>query len=253
LPLGQIGEYYRLRDDQFPGTPYLVPCPDRRRMWKSLFMAKHKPIIGIAWTGGVAKTNARNRRLGLEDFLPVFTSIDAHWVSLQYKDAGKEIAAFLAKHPDVDLKQYPFGTLTSDYDDTAALIASLDHVLCIQTAVAHTAGALGTPVTVLLPVATQWRYGTTHDTIPWYDCLRVIRQEKTGSWRNEIERAVTTIGAHFGHVPYRAGTPARNDRLRDGIHRVCAAGQPDRQSTGDPAPAGLRLRQSGEPCQAPQD
>jgi tetratricopeptide (TPR) repeat protein len=237
LPLGQIGEFFRTTDESFPRTPYLIPCPDRRRMWKSLFMAKHKPVIGIAWTGGVPKNNSRNRKLTLEDFLPIFKAIDAHYVSLQYKDASAEIAEFRKKH-EVDLKQYAYGTLTKDYDDTAALIAACDYVLCIQTAVAHTAGALGTPVTVLLPVATQWRYGTAHESIPWYDCLRVIRQQKSGSWRHEIERAANELATYFARVPGGTGETAPGQRaLRDGVGPLRSARVEHHQPNGsDPHP-----------------
>jgi len=237
LPIGQLGEFFRLKDEDFPGTPYLKPDPDRVRMWMSLFAAKRKPVIGIAWTGGIPKTNARNRRLALADFLPVFKAVDAHYVSLQYKDATADLMAFRFAHPEVDIKQYAYGTLTPDYDDTAALIASLDYVLCIQTAVAHTAGALGVPVTVLVPVATQWRYGDTHDTVPWYDCLRVIRQAKTGHWENEIGRAASELSTYFARVPSRARTPAPDDRLRDDINHVRPARVGDHQPPGDHAPA----------------
>ena len=46
---------------------------------------------------------------------------------------GKEIAEFRSRHPEVDLRQYAFGTLTHDYDDTAALVESLDLVFSMQT------------------------------------------------------------------------------------------------------------------------
>lgn len=231
LPLGQIGEFFRTSRQSFPGTPYLVPCPDRTTMWRSLFASKGKPCIGVAWTGGSPKTNARNRRISLQDLLPVFRNIDAHFVSLQYKDASAEIAPLQAK--GIDIAQYAFGTLTDDYDDTAALIASLDYVLCIQTAVAHAAGALGTPATVLVPVATQWRYGNRLSSIPWYDSLRVIHQEKTGSWAKEIERAGREIKSYLRQLPGRAAEATRDDHLRDGIHRLRADGLLRRESSGD--------------------
>ena len=237
LPLGQIGEFFRTKDSDFTGEPYLVPCPDRVKMWKGLFASKGKPVIGIAWTGGVPKSNARNRRVTLEDFLPLFNGIDAHFVSLQYKDASKEIREFKAAHPYIDLEQYSFGTLTQDYDDTAALVASLDYVLCIQTAVGHTAGALGVPVTVLLPVATQWKYGTAHETIPWYKSLRIVRQAKTGHWSHEIERAVSGIKSYLSRVPQGTGETAHHDGLRDGLGDVCAARVPDRKQNGHHAPS----------------
>lgn len=228
LAMGQIGEYFRTTPESFPGKPYLTPCPTRTAMWKSTFKAKGKPCIGIAWRGGVPKTNARNRQLMLTDLLPLFESIDAHWVSLQYKDASKEIAEFKAHH-DVDLEQYKFATLTHDYDDTAAMVAALDYVVCIQTAVAHTAGALGTPVAVLVPIASQWRYGTAHESIPWYDCLKVVRQNRHGSWRGEVDRAAALVAAHFGRVPQGAAEAPRDDEIRDCIFDVCPDGSLDHQ------------------------
>lgn len=250
LPLGQIGEYFRTTDESFPGTPYLIACPDRMRMWKALFSQKAKPVIGIAWTGGVPKTNSRNRRIALDDLLPIF-GLDAHFVSLQYKDSADEIAAFSKKHR-VDLKQYAYGTLTKDYDDTAALIASLGYVVCIQTAVAHTAGALGVPVTVLVPEATQWRYGKSQDSIPWYESLRVVRQQKTGSWSQEIERTATELATYFGRVPGGTGKPARNDRLRNSIGGLCAGGNGHRQPNGGHASAGLRVWSDVQPREKPE-
>lgn len=209
LPLGQIGEYFRTTDASFPGTAYLIPCPDRVRMWKGFFT---KPSIGIAWSGGVSRTNARNRRLELKDFAALF-ELDAHFVSLQYKDASKDIVG-------TPVVQYPWATLTQDYDDTAALIASLDYVICVQTAVAHTAGALGIPATVLVPQATQWRYGAAHESIPWVKSLRVIRQENTGHWRSEIERAIEQVRAHLSLVPRGTGEAARDRNVRHGQHPV---------------------------------
>src|SRR5262245_10621342 len=163
LSVGQLGEFVRQKDEDFTGAPYLIPCPERVMQWKALFSGTDenpllhdtRPVIGIAWTGGVPKTNARNRRVSLEDLLPVL-KLPAHFVSLQYKDAAKEIETFRAAHPDVDLVQYKWATLTDDYDDTAALIAACDMVLCIQTAIARTAGALGVPCKVLLPKASNW-------------------------------------------------------------------------------------------------
>ena len=235
LPLGQIGEFFRTTDDSFPGTPYLVPCPDRMKQWKALFEPMRKPVIGVAWTGGVPKSNARNRRISLSELAPVL-ALDAHFVSLQYQDASKEIEAFHVEH-DTDLIQYPWATLTDDYDDTAALIAACDYVLCIQTAVAHTAGGLGVPVTVLLPTATTWRYGLQHDTIPWYRSLNIIRQQKTGSWEQEIERAVRTLTDHFPGLSTRTGTTAREGALRHGLHDLCPHGESNHRSNGSGPPA----------------
>jgi tetratricopeptide (TPR) repeat protein len=113
----------------------LVLDVDRRL--EGLFKKKKKPVIGLAWRGGIPKTGAKYRQWDLEQLLPILQSVDAHWVSLQYKSAAKEIEAFRRDHPEIDLVEYPHATLTNDYDDTAALVSALDQIVCMQTAVTH--------------------------------------------------------------------------------------------------------------------
>ena len=232
LPVGQLGEFFRRTTASFPGTPYLTPCQIRVAQWKSILK---RPTIGIAWTGGISRTNARNRQVTLEALLPIL-SLDADFVSLQYKDASEDIAKFTAAHPQVSLKQYPWATLTNDYDDTAALVASCDYVVCIQTAVAHLAGGLGVPATVLVPKATTWRYGHSGNTIPWYKSLRVIRQTHDNEWSSEIARAATHIRSYLCRISPRAGETALEGQLRDSLDSVRPIGESDHQSNGHIAP-----------------
>ena len=192
-PFGKLGGFYRLKEEDFPGTAYLVPDPERVLMWKALWETKkdpmtgqNKPVIGIAWTGGVEWNAERFRQWTLEDITPILEAIPAHWVSLQYKDASKEIARYCEAHTTVDLNQYSFGTLTNDYDDTAALVASCDHVIAMQTAVVHLAGALGVSCDVFVPRTSQWRYGEGWTSLPWYKSVNVIRQAVRGHWSNTI-------------------------------------------------------------------
>jgi tetratricopeptide (TPR) repeat protein len=212
LACGQLGEFFRRSEAAFPGTPYLTACPIRLAQWKETF--KGKPTVGIAWTGGAPRTNQRNRQLTLKQLLPVL-ELPARFVSLQYKDATDEIEAFKAEFPEIDLQEYPWATETFDYDDTAALVVACDYIVCMQTAVAHTAGGLGVPVTVLVPKATSWRYGQEGDTLPWYKSLRIIRQrEFDGDWRQEIREAARQLAAHLGSLSPGAGEAARGGQLR---------------------------------------
>lgn len=165
-------KYFRTKAEDFPGTPYLKPCPERLRQWNS--SKNGKPRIGIAWTGGTFKNAGTFRNLPLEHWKPLFDALDAEWVSLQYKDASKDIE--IAKAP---VKQFSWATLTKDYDDTAALVASCDLVIGVQTSVNHLAGALGVPTWVLLPKTSQWRYGERYEDLPWYKCVRLFRQGAT--------------------------------------------------------------------------
>lgn len=177
----QLGGLFRTKAEDFPGTPYLVPDRDRARMWSALWAEKKKPIVGVAWTGGTKNTAKHLRKWSLEQLLPVFKSCDAHYVALQYVDHAAEVEAF-AKASGVDIKAYPWATMSKDYDDTAALVSTLDRVITIQQTALHIAGALGVPTLVGLPHMTQWRYGEKGSKLPWYNSVRLFRQREGESW-----------------------------------------------------------------------
>lgn len=198
LSFGGLGALFRNEDADFPGTPYLTADPERELMWKTLFKSKRKPVIGIAWSGGVRHTGEKFRRWTLTDMLPIFRSVNAHWVSLQYKDASLEIEEFKKTNPEVDIVQYPHATLTPDYEDTAGLVAALDQVVTVQTAVAHLAGALGVPCWVLVAKTSQWRYGEKGETIPWYSSLRIFRQRMLGKWDEVMAEVAHALEEQYG-------------------------------------------------------
>jgi len=184
---GALGALYRQKTSDFPGEPFLVADPERTAAWRALWQqkisnGKRKPAIGLAWTGGVQWTAKKFRTWTVADLHPITRAIDAHWVSLQYEDAADEIAGS-------PIVQYPQATLTKDYDDTAALVASLDLVITMQTAVAHLAGALGKPCIVFVPDTGQWRYGSSDGTTtPWYKSVHVVHQR--GNWDLAKQRAL---------------------------------------------------------------
>ena len=69
-----------------------------------------------------------------------------------------------------------------DWEDTAAVLANLDVLVSIDTAVAHLAGAMGKPVLLLLHYSSDWRWGLRGDTTPWYPSMRLLRQDSMNDW-----------------------------------------------------------------------
>lgn len=190
---GHLGSIFRLKDSDFPGTPYLVADPERVAMWQGYFQTKRKPIIGIAWSGGLPWTADRFRRWQLEALQPIFNAVDAHWVCLQYKqDCVKEMTEFKGAY----LNDYPYATRTKDYDDTAALVKSCDLVIGMQTSVMHLAAALGVETWCFVNSRKQWRYGT--DEMLWYKAMKLFRQADTGTW--PIQDAARLLTLRYGSL-----------------------------------------------------
>lgn len=190
-PTGHLAAFLRATDADFPGTPYLVPDPDRSFMWKSLFASKGKPVIGLAWTGGAPHTGAKFRRLNLKDFMPVFKSIDAYWVSLEYKDRSREIKSWNDANPEHQVHAYPYATKADDYDETAALISGLDAFAGIHTTALHCAGGLGIPAFALISKISQWRYA--EGEMPWYKSVKLFRQRGDYWPMRELAQALNLV------------------------------------------------------------
>jgi hypothetical protein len=80
-----------------------------------------------------------------------------------------------------------------DFADTAALIANLDLVIAVDTAVVHLAGAMGKPVWTLLPFVPDWRWLLEREDSPWYPTMRLFRQSSWGDWDSVITRVVEAL------------------------------------------------------------
>lgn len=175
VAFGSLPGYYRNDLSEFPGTPYLIPDPQRQTMWRALLDSLGpKPKIGIAWTGGLRKTFRTKRSLELADLEPIWRQ-DATFISLQYKDATDECAA-VEQASGVKIHHWPHATQTQDMDDQAALMSQLDLVITVQQTAVHLGGALGVPTWAMIPKAPLWRYGLTGTTMPWYNAVRLYRQ-----------------------------------------------------------------------------
>lgn len=157
-PMGSLGKFYRNRAENFPREPYLIACPDRRRMYHDMLAKLPGRKIGIAWTGGTKITRTDIRSLSIEDveaFVRRFPNDT--FISLEYK--GNAV-------PD-GVHYWPWITRTQDYDDTAALVAELDCVVSVTTTVALLAGALGVNVQALVPLQPTWHWGY-EGAMPWF-------------------------------------------------------------------------------------
>ncbi len=188
---GSLPSLFRESPDACPKKPYLVADPERRIMWRALFDSWGKPVIGICWSGGRPASQKFKRQVGLEAFKPLIETRDAVFVSLQYQDPTAEIER-------TGLPVRVMGAaLSQDYDDTAAMVAEMDHIVGIHTTVHHLAGALGKASTVLVPANPLWIYGHG-DRLPWYQENLYWRKKANESWTDCIKRLCDSDVLKYG-------------------------------------------------------
>ena len=77
---------------------------------------------------------------------------------------------------------------TTDALELAARLQALDLVICVDTMLAHLAGALGVSVWLLLPAEADWRWMTDRADSPWYPSMRIVRQPSPGAWEPVVAR-----------------------------------------------------------------
>lgn len=77
------------------------------------------------------------------------------------------------------------GGCTLDIMETAALVASAELIITVDTMIAHLAGALGRPTWVLLKADPDWRW-SDGETSLWYPSTRLYRQKRAGDWPSVI-------------------------------------------------------------------
>lgn len=82
-----------------------------------------------------------------------------------------------------------------DFGDLALLVAQMDLVISVDTAVVHLAGALGKPVWTLLAYVPDWRWLLEGETTPWYPTMRLFRQTRPDDWAELMRRVAEALKA----------------------------------------------------------
>jgi len=188
--LSSLGGIFATTPDTIPGPPpYLHADPARSAAVAAAFTARfpvRKPRIGLFWSGRPTHPNDRRRSLRLAQLTPITELKKFDFISLQ-KQVPEADAARLAAAPNIlDLAaDLPAFALT-DFAATAAIIANLDLLISVDSAVVHLAGALGKPVIMLTGTPADWRWMLDRADSPWYPSLSIVRQPTPGDWTSVI-------------------------------------------------------------------
>lgn len=184
IPLLSLPHMFKTRLETIPNNvPYLAPTVDSVDRWKNRIAAASSSgfRIGIAWAG---KSKPYPYRTCPPEFLlPLNDVAGVEFFSLQIDTSNTSglPSAFNDKLTDLTAE-------IDDFHDTAALVANLDLVITVDTALAHLAGAMGKPVWLMLPALSDWRWLEKRDDSPWYPTMRLFRQPEPGDWGSVIQQ-----------------------------------------------------------------
>ncbi len=198
-PINSLPNVFNTMVETAPADiPYLRADPALTGDWAAKLPRGGDCRVGLVWAGEprpndpAALALDRRRSLSLIRLEPLLAVTGATFVSLQTGAAARQIFA-----PVHD----PMGEV-KDFADTAAIIANLDIVISVDTAVAHLAGALGKPAFLLDRYDNCWRWLSGRTDSPWYPAMRIFRQPRMGDWAPAIEAATEALA---GFVASRAG------------------------------------------------
>jgi Flp pilus assembly protein TadD len=162
-----------------PG-PFLAADPAAVARWAERLGERRRLRVALAWAGSSGHRNDHNRSLPLPLLAPL---LDGDWdcvaVQVELREADR---AFLAGRPEVRV----VGDGIRDFADTAAILAQVDVLIAVDTAVAHLGAALGVPTWVLMPAVPDWRWQLGRTDSAWYPSLRLFRQTRRGDWTDVV-------------------------------------------------------------------
>lgn len=146
--------------------------------------------IGIVWAGQPSHDDDRFRSMQQADLAPLVDVPGSIFFSLQKGGSTKGSSSTPA-----GLKLIDLGPELTDFAEIAAVIANLDLVISVDTAVVHLAGALGKTCWVLLAEVCDWRWLRDREDSPWYPTHRLIRRQKGQSWEQVMRRVAGELRA----------------------------------------------------------
>ena len=161
-----------------------------------------------------AKHPYDKRAIPLDVLEPLFDlpNIEWHVLQTEISDADRDtLTALMAIYPIV-LHSQKF----ADFADTANAMGELDHVVSVDTSVAHLAGAMGWPVSLMLPLAADWRWAdrageqgvalahpreagaqVPRGACYWYPSIQMFKQAHRNDWAPVVNAVKQSLTARF--------------------------------------------------------
>ena len=175
--------------------PYVKADPAKAEHWRrrlDTLVPKGYRRIGLVWAGRPTHGNDFNRSMTLRKLEALAQLDGVALVSLQMGPAQAEIGRYFGRAPLINL-----GAEIGEVTDTMAILDGIDRLVAVDTGVAHLAGAMGRPVSILVPYAPDWRWLLDRADTPWYPTVTLHRQDAPGQWDGAIAKMMRTVRAEI--------------------------------------------------------
>lgn len=183
LPLMSGCAAFGVTQHLLPGAAYLGGDTLRTQVWRRRWGEDHRLHVALTWSGNPDQSRDALRSLdarALQELLSI-PGVLFHSLNPNVAKQARELAS--QGLPIVDHSHE-----LSSFADSAALLAAMDRVVSICTATAHLAGAIGAPTLLLLDKVGSYLWGQDDQMTPWYNSVRIIRQQTLGDWTDVIQR-----------------------------------------------------------------
>ena len=194
---GSLPRFLRPTLDSFPQHHgYLRPDPQRVEFWKQRVKALGGGLkVGISWRSRLSQKVRDIHYTELTEWGPIFAVPGINFINLQYDDCREEIAEAKARF-GIEVHAWDDIDLHDDFDEAAALTASMDLMISIGNAAASIAGGIGKPLW-LMTLEKGWpMLGTDH--FPWEPNTRVFSKSADESWDAVIKQVAQELAALSG-------------------------------------------------------
>lgn len=132
--------------------------------------------IGLRWQGNPRFEHEQHRLFPHHLLFDAVKDQDVEYISLQRDQGSDHRPYWVTKVPLENWKQ------------TQDAVASCDLVISSCTSVAHFSAAMGIPTWIVVPILPYYLWALPGETSPWYDSVRLYRQERFGHWEEPFIR-----------------------------------------------------------------
>lgn len=179
---GSLPRVFRRTRAAFLAQNYLHAESVRRQRWRERLAGLGAGLkVGVSWGGGAGKADTAHRRTKPQDWWPLSTVPNVHWINLQYEVPSAEVDEWRQLAGDRFHDWSDFDR-KHDLENFAALVSELDLVISVVNSTVHIAGAQGMPTWTLVPAGGEWRWLASGEKCVWHDTVRLFRQPRLDDW-----------------------------------------------------------------------